>query len=538
MGDAIITKFVEVIDLLKTNINEIKQINNVIHTELPSFFTTLNRLHSTLTSLSFIYNNDSAHYSLFKHHLLKFSQIDTILCKITPMRGLLVQLNSIKYATTCTEKLKKYINLYIQHKPSTIHSRIIKYFKIIEDVLPTVINLNRTILGSAIRIKQPILRKAWMLAGENQLNDSSLPINIIQDNLYMLLKLEIGENTINRANKTQMYKDIINLITDDIDNRGSTQGDGNISIAELNDLPDELMRTIDDIDYGNEVIIQEDNFSVHPDTYGCFNFGTSKTFIESNDIIDSHTESTKTDDNDTVCGENNYDAISFFNAYKQYLKVKKKKLKAKQRQKNKQKEESTDPKESTESIENVEEAIFEGLNFLFNSNDESIEESIKVSIDIPFIDDNNTLSWNTSQDLIERPPCGKDYGCDFPIKKLATLILKKPSDYDSQLNDENSILSKILFKMHVNDQEWGGTNQAHVRYQINGNTCVKAFTVNKKDNPKNKYTFTISGYEINKKYKLFNSHSTTEQVHIWLFCPPWSGWSITATSISCQLYFN
>ena len=97
MGDAIITKFVEVINLLKTNINEIKQINNVIHTELPSFFTTLNRLHATLTSLSFIYNNDSAHYSLFKHHLLKFSQIDTILCKITPMRGLLVQLNSIKF---------------------------------------------------------------------------------------------------------------------------------------------------------------------------------------------------------------------------------------------------------------------------------------------------------------------------------------------------------------------------------------------------------------------------------------------------------
>ena len=111
MGDAIITKFVEVIDLLKTNINEIKQINNVIQTELPSFFTTLNRLHSTLTSLSFIYNNDSAHYSLFKHHLLKFSQIDTILCKITPMRGLLVQLNDIKYATTCTEKLKKSLKM-------------------------------------------------------------------------------------------------------------------------------------------------------------------------------------------------------------------------------------------------------------------------------------------------------------------------------------------------------------------------------------------------------------------------------------------
>ena len=53
MGDLVITKFVEVIDLLKTNINDIKQLNNVIQKDLPSFLTTLNRLHSTLTSLSF-----------------------------------------------------------------------------------------------------------------------------------------------------------------------------------------------------------------------------------------------------------------------------------------------------------------------------------------------------------------------------------------------------------------------------------------------------------------------------------------------------
>ena len=248
MGDLIITKFVEVIGLLKTSVNEIKQMTSVIHNELPSFLTTLDRLHTALTALSFVYNKKSAHYDLFKHHLLKFSQIDTILCKINPIGELLLQLNDIRYATTYRMKFTKYIKLYINHKPSTLNSRIVKYFKIIEDVLPIVIDLNRTILGSAIRIKQPILRKAWMLVGENQLNDSSLPVNIIQDNLYMLYKLEIGENSINRANKTDMYKSSINLITDDIDNRGSTKGDGNISIAELNDLPNELMRTVDDID--------------------------------------------------------------------------------------------------------------------------------------------------------------------------------------------------------------------------------------------------------------------------------------------------
>ena len=32
-----------------------------------------------------------------------FSQIDTILCKITPIGELLQQLNDIKYATTCSK---------------------------------------------------------------------------------------------------------------------------------------------------------------------------------------------------------------------------------------------------------------------------------------------------------------------------------------------------------------------------------------------------------------------------------------------------
>lgn len=532
MGDLVITKFVEVIDLLKTNINDIKQLNHVIHKELPSFLTTLNRLHSTLTSLSFIYKNDSAHYTLFKHHLLKFSQIDTILCKITPIGELLKQLNDIKYATTCSKKFQKYIHLYINHKPSTINARIIKYFKIIEDVLPIVIDLNRTILGSAIRIKQPILRKAWMLAGENQLNDSSLPINIIQDNLYMLLKLEIGENTINRTNKTETYKNIINLITDDIDNRGSTQGDGNISIAELNDLPNELMRTIDDIDYGNEIIETYDEMCVNPDTYGCFARKNVKVSIEPTDSV-----SCKTDDTETICGDNSSDAISFFNAYKQYLKSKKKKLKAKRRQK--QNNNTNNNNKSTEQKnveENVEDAIFEGLNLLFNSNDDLIEESIQIPIDVSLLENTATLQWDTPQTGI-RPKCAKDYGCDFPVKRIATIDLKNPSEYDSTLNDD-TILSKIIIKINVNDQGWGGTNHAHVRYQINDETCVKAFTVNSKENTKNKYSFTISGCELNKQLKLFNNPVTSQNIHIWMFCPPWSGWSITATSISCRLFFN
>ena len=525
MGDLIITKFVEVIGLLKTSVNEIKQMTSVIHNELPSFLTTLDRLHTALTALSFVYNKKSAHYDLFKHHLLKFSQIDTILCKINPIGELLLQLNDIRYATTYRMKFTKYIKLYINHKPSTLNSRIVKYFKIIEDVLPIVIDLNRTILGSAIRIKQPILRKAWMLVGENQLNDSSLPVNIIQDNLYMLYKLEIGENSINRANKTDMYKSSINLITDDIDNRGSTKGDGNISIAELNDLPNELMRTIDDIDYGNQSIDDEQPDYVNPDTCGCFMMNNRQRTIEP---IDDY-GSSKTDDTETVFGDNNSDAISFFNAYKQYLKSKKSKLKQKQKQTQLQNQPNSKPDDTV---------IYEGLNLLFNSNDEIIEESMQIPIDVSFLEDNPTLLWNTPQITSNRPKCDNDYGSDFLVKRIASFALQKPSDYSNNLNDDTSILSKIDIKLTVKDQGFGGTNHAHIRYQLNDDPCVKAFTINTKKNKKNKYSFTISGCELNKQLKLFHSQFTSQTIHIWMFCPPWSEWSITATSISGKLFFN
>ena len=369
-----------------------------------------------------------------------------------------------------------------------------------------------------------------MLAGENQLNDSSLPINIIQDNLYMLLKLEIGENTINRTNKTETYKNIINLITEDIDNRGSTKGDGNISIAELNDLPNELMQTVDELDYGNDIIELDNEMYVNPDTCGCFAINNPKIGIEQVDSI-----SCKTDDTETVCGDNSSDAISFFNAYKQYLKTKKKKLKAKQRQKRNDKLTEGENVEGN-VVENVEDAIFEGLNFLFNSNDALIEESIQIPIDVNFIEDPATLMWDTPQTGI-RPKCEKDYGCDFPVKRIATITLKNPVEYDSTLNDD-TILSKIIIKINVNDQGWGGTNHAHIRYQVNDETSVKAFTVNHKENTKNKYSFTISGCELNKQLKLFNNQVTSQNIHIWMFCPPWSGWSITAKSISCRLFFN
>ena len=247
------------------------------------------------------------------------------------------QLNDIKYATTCSKKFQKYIHLYINHKPSTINARIIKYFKIIEDVLPIVIDLNRTILGSAIRIKQPILRKAWMLAGENQLNDSSLPSNILQDNLYMLLDSELGEEVINKWEIKDRFKNGIAYIVDDIDNRGTTKGDNNISIAELNDLPQVMFEYLPknqdnefNIDFDNDESSQ-DNISIKKPKNNKNSGGNrylcmfNRQICNNNNDTDSDNEA---DDNDNITTNKNTNILKeyeynctqhFFDVYTNYL---------------------------------------------------------------------------------------------------------------------------------------------------------------------------------------------------------------------------
>jgi len=526
-----ISRFSDIIKGLKQQINETVEIKKLMHKSLPTFIKALNRMNRTLEMLSYVFQSNSPHNELFKHKLLKFSQIETIVIKLEPMDTLLRILRELKDSENLTlkERLKKYFELFFEYKtPSTLHMRMKKYFKIIESALPVVIELNRTIFGSALRIKQPLLRKAWMLAGENQLNDSSLPINIIQDNLYMLLKLEIDENTINKKNKKEMYKNIISQIADDIDNRGATKGDGNISLAELNDLPDEVMENINEKEEYEE---EEDGYIENEEIEGCGCFGGK---IKSNKVhvddtaISTKTNSCKSEDGESVMGDECIIlATDFFDRYKLYLKKKKQKQKEKQKKSKKK-----------EGKEEKNEDSLMGIAELFNEteiNEPEIEENVKVNPVIELVEEPIV---DSSPSKTEPPKSVNDYGHNFNAKKISKIVLKKPSYYNENLNDETSILTNITFQMVVKDQGWGGTGHAHVRYQINNNKCIKAFTVKRdeKENPKNKYRFVINGYELNKN--LDNKKEKETEISIWLYCPPWSGWKAEARSIMCEINYN
>ena len=225
--------------------------------------------------------------------------------------------------------------LYIRFKkPSTLKRRLYKHFKDIEELLPLVIDLKRTIFGSAQRIRHPIMRKAWMLAGENQLNDSSLPSNILQDNLYMLLDTELGEEVINKWEIKDRFKNGIAYIVDDIDNRGTTRGDNNISIAELNDLPhvmyDYLPKNQDNefnIDFDNDDSSQDNISTKKPKNNK--NYGGNRYLCMFNKQICNDTDSdNEADDNDNITTNKNTNILKeyeynctqhFFDVYTNYL---------------------------------------------------------------------------------------------------------------------------------------------------------------------------------------------------------------------------
>lgn len=145
------------------------------------------------------------------------------------------------------ENLNKWYNqnkcLYIfkaccceDQRTVSITSKLHKYLLEVQEYLEKIVKLKRSIFGSGFRIEHPILRKAWLLVGENQLNDSSITYNLISDNIYQLLKNEIGEIDL------KIWKDKIDNLIKLIDESCISDNDSKISIIELNNISKELLQ--------------------------------------------------------------------------------------------------------------------------------------------------------------------------------------------------------------------------------------------------------------------------------------------------------
>jgi hypothetical protein len=560
--------------------NDVAEIQALMTTNKYFIFTNaLKRIRNALIMLSNVFTNDNTSDdridNVFEYNNLKQSQIETIGVKLAPIKDLfdllgeLYNNNEPLFSKRIEIKLHALWKLYIRFKkPSTLKHRLYKHFEDIEDILPIVIELNRTIFGSAQRIKHPIVRKAWMLAGGNQLNDSSLPSNILQDNLYMLLDSEIGEEVANKSATINRFKDGITYIVDDIDNRGTTIGDRNISIAELNDLPqvmfDYLPKDDNDDDYDDKTNKVADKTNKGINRYLCFFCKQICPNNESDTDLEDD-ESTNNDEKTKDTNSKEYNSTEhFFNEYTKYLQatndtsfaknkeILEKKLNILKARQNKNKAEQTNADNIAECIKQV--------NLL--ENDKDIQEQTDIEnkilkfdnmkkIQLPKYTDPITLSLSaeyikgnpqitagikrpdnkeldskidsperikadsskqpsilhniiSSNTSMLHPPCVADYGNEYPCIKIA----EAPVEIDETIDTNNYQLTNIFFTIVAHDQNQGATGKVHIRYQINDGKCIKAFTIirQRKKNKKRKNNIPIDTYKFNiNKHEIFKN---------------------------------
>ena len=514
---------------------------------------SLINLDSAFKKLTEVFEEDNGrktHTELFKHKILSASIINTISLEFIPTHDFIIELGKIfnnNKHMDCKENLYYFLKYSIQ-TPRRLKNKLETHIRKLTKILSQVVELNKHIFGTANRIEHPILRKAWMLVGENQINDSSISTNLFQENLFILLKYEIDfdirskENEIifidksikdaikedinkitqeeykNKHKKIRkieveikkleeklinlhfIWKESIELVINKIDNSSTTEKDGYLSISELNQTPEDLLKYI-----------------------------TAEEFIKEY-----------------------VNLIKNKNTDKKNKKIRKKKLKTYK------KEMALEEVKQRKSIALKQKSLLGSfMNMLSNEktvvplkneNEEMLISQDSVSsIDSDYIDDENDdligLAGLTDvsekineiviiKDEIEvqnsaqrcnidfkertRLPNGKGYGYDFPAGKVCDYIIPLKENEDNTKLKENNLnyeIESITFKCSAYDQRWGGTNHSQVRYQINDGNCIQAFLINySSQNEENEYSFTI------------HNISNEDKISIWLLCPPWSGW--------------
>ena len=405
------------IEIILCELQSIQSILEITNEQFPMYERILYSLQHSINNLTKIYN-----YKIPIQHILKFELLNIIHTKLKDFSTILA---NFRYWNTRIVKPKCFsfeqiMFLINNPKPSRILSQLEKAFTAIEPLIKDQMMLEEKILGNAIRIEHPILQKAWLMVGGNQLNETAIPINIIVENLYAMYLIE---NNNYSSQKEYIIKKITEFLNK-IDGIASAKADGQISIIEMNFIKP-----------------NENNSRTVKSMIGI----TDKDLFE--------------------------ELFSF----------------------------------SKELMEEIEK--------------EDKLEPMNIKIPIEFKDPVHIDHYGSR--TIREPLC-VGYGADFnnvnacEFKVLSELL---PSD--------KYTLCGIDVECVASDQGYGGTNQSHLHYQVNDNTTVGAFRVDRNQFPDNIYHFSIPPESI----------LLDDTVKLWIFAPQWSGWSMTLHGVKATARF-
>jgi hypothetical protein len=379
------------------------------------------------------------------------------------------------------------------NKPSKMKKLLQKNMDSITPHLYQIQELERTIFGTAIRIKQHILRKAWMLVGANQLNDSFLPKNLFCENLYMLLKTEGG----GELKRKDFWKDKIRQFVDELDGSACTDIDNKLSIAELNEISDELIN----VESVMDLIL---NATKKPEPCRALMLTNTHIDVSQNDENDDEIENENDNETDNENENENY-----------FLEKSKAKNYFLENNENENENENENDNNENENDNSENKNENEKPNILMIEDKSELKEIIK-EIDLNLI---KQISVN-NQDKIMIPKC-QGYGANWPSKLCNEFIIP-------ELPNERYQLFFVKIKCKAYDQMWGGTGHSQVRYQINDEMPKTGFSVNIQKNPDNDYEIKISGEKV----------KVGDKIKIWACCPPWAGWKIIIDQINAFVYYS
>jgi len=410
------------IEIILCELQSIQSILEITNEQFPIYEGAIYTLQRSINNLYKIYS-----YGIPIEHELKFELLHTISIKLKKFSTILKKFSEwdTKIIRPKCLSIEQFFFFLSNPSPSKILAKLEKTFIEIKPLIEDQIFLENKILGTAIRIKHPILQKSWMMIGENQLNDTDVPANIIIENLYAMYLKEVNGYIPDKDWVIKQITDFINKI----DGIASSEPDGKISITEINQFP----------------VTEENSQSVKLLIYIT---ERDMTMINTNLSVVTDNDSSETLESFTISGEPLY-------------------------------------------------------------------------INIP-IDFNGPVKINHLGTRIIREPFCEGYGADFNNINACEFTVTS-----ELLPAEYYYLFGVDIECISTDQGFGGTNQCHMRYQINDEKLVKCFQIDRNNFPDNIYKFSIPPENI----------KLGDTIKLWIFCPAWNGWSMSLNSIKATARF-
>jgi hypothetical protein len=456
---------------IMTELKQLERMNIFISNNILTYEVAINNLLDTIQQL-----NNPMYNQIVSQSTLS-SILSLVNAHVSSLNKLVIRMN--KWNDDVKKGGFRKFRALVRNRPSVLSQELFTKLLEIKPLLFEICTIEKETLGSGVRIKNPLLRGAWVLSGRNQVNDSSIDRTIIAENFYSLLKSELG----GEVKKPDMWKRAIAKLVDEIDGCAASSNDNKISISEMNEF--------------------SSNFISHKNIKTIkallLLFVDSKVDTESQrekerepilalEYKPSQTEPVLALEYKPTGSEENISTITETETNAEKLPI-------------------------TEESETVSEHTSVDEHMIVESLPVIREETRVIPIDF-------TKKSLTFKSKVEIPTCS-GYGSNWPSTKICEF------DIPFAINDSIDF-SYVEILCNVQDQGWGGTGHCNIRYRINDKPIEFGFFVDRIKFPDNSYKLVVNWEKI----------QPGDRIHLWLVCAPFGGWSTTINSISANAIFT